>query len=179
MTPAPFERAATPPPRRVDEVLRSEWRTRRTYSTGFPKLDEKIGGGFKARQLALIPAPTGVGKTGLVGTIALHNARAGVPVLWVLGELDPQEQTARFGALRLRQEVNSTATADQILGGQVPIASVQPLLDGLPIYLLDLDDVSVDRFAMIADQARQITETHGQPPIIVVDYVQCLVEEGP
>src|SRR5439155_19882515 len=70
------------------DILRSEsfQRPRRTFPTGLSHLDEKIAGGLKSRQQSIIAAPTGTGKTGLVGTLALGFA-ATRPTLWICTEL--------------------------------------------------------------------------------------------
>lgn len=173
------EFAAATKPKRIDSVIRSsDWRARRTLPTGIVGFDEHIGGGLKSRQLTVIPAPTGSGKTGFVGTIVVHLATTGHPVLWVLGEIDEPEQTARFAAIRMRQADGSTMTADQILGERSPSSRVVRSVEGLPIYLLNLDDASSDAFALIEEQARLIQEEHSEPPVIVIDYIQTIGDEA-
>ncbi len=58
------------------EVLRSDSFTaaQRTYPTSFPALDEKIGGGLKARQLSVVAPPSGSAKTGFASKLALDWA---------------------------------------------------------------------------------------------------------
>jgi hypothetical protein len=55
---------------RVEAVLRSEAfaRPQATYPTSYLEFNELIGGGLKARQLAVIAGPTGNGKTGFASS---------------------------------------------------------------------------------------------------------------
>ena len=72
--------------------------TRNVRSTGIPRLDEKLEGGFEAGTLTLLGALPGVGKTCLMLQIATSVAQAGQGVLFI---------TLEMGATRLLRRVLS------------------------------------------------------------------------
>jgi replicative DNA helicase len=159
-------------------VLRSDAfkEPQRTYPTCFSDLNDKICGGVKARQLTVVAAPTGSGKTGCIGTIAMAWAHDGIPVLWVCTEIDEQEQASRFAAIDYRQH-DAVATPDDFLSLRLDPAAAAAAIENLPLYLLNLDDPDGDPFATIEARARELTAIHGQAPIIILDYLQVLAAE--
>jgi replicative DNA helicase len=160
------------------DVLRSSDfnRPRRTIPTGIEELDRLIGGGLKSRQLAVIAGPTGKGKTGLVGTLALSLARTGQYILWITTELDDAEQASRFAAMAMRA-TGTNATPDDLLGHHIPAEYGARAVDGLPLYLVNLDDPDRDAIADIRASMRQLVDEHGQTPVLIVDYLQVLATE--
>lgn len=162
----------------ASDVLRSAAfnAPRRTIPTGLEELDKLIGGGFKSRQLAVIAGPTGKGKTGLVGTLAISLARTGQYVLWVTTELDDAEQASRFAAMAMRA-TGTNATPDDFLGHHIPAEYGAKALDGLPLYLVNLDDPDGDALAIIRSCVTQLKNEHGQTPVLIVDYMQVLAPE--
>ncbi len=148
----------------------------KTFSTGFADLDALICGGAKARQVLTVAAPTGSGKTGWATSIALNMARASVPILFVTTEIDDEEQAARFGAIACR-ELGQNVTPDDFLSNRVPASCAVARLDGLPIYLLNLDEPTTDAFVIIAAHAKTIAAAHGAMPVIFIDYLQVLAVE--
>ena len=166
------------PPTRACDVLRSDSfkQAQRTYASGFSELDEMIAGGIKARALTTVAAPTGDGKTGLVGTWALAWARQGIPVLWCATEIDLDEQSSRFAAIDFHQR-ELRATPDDFLALRIEPEQGAAALDGLPLYVFNLDEPDGDVFTLIELKAAAIRNAHGQPPIIIVDYLQILAVE--
>lgn len=159
----------------VGDVIKSESfaRPRRTYATGIPQLDQILGGGFKSGQQSVIGAPTGVGKTSLVGSISLFLARSGHPVLWVATELSAEEQAARFAAIALREQ-GANHTADELLSHAVPVSRIASAMADLPVYVVRVRRRDGDPFAIISKHAAAIRDIRGQAPIIVCDYLQKL-----
>jgi replicative DNA helicase len=162
----------------VAATLRSEgFRTaQHTYPTCFADLNEKICGGVKARQLTVIAAPTGSGKTGFVGTLALDWAHQGTPVLWVCTEIDNEEQSARFASIDARSR-DFHSTPDDYLSLRFNPEHAAKEFDGLPIYLLNLEENEGDPFPIIKARAEELTRSHGTPPIVILDYLQVLAVE--
>lgn len=177
--PASADSLANALPPTAAEILRSPAfsKPRRTYPTTIAALDDKIAGGFKSRQLVVIAAPTGKGKTGLVGTLMLLLARAGHAVLWVTTELEDAEQAARFAAIALRCSSGTNVTPDDFLSQQLPAEHGARELEGLPLYLVNLDDPDGDPFVAIAAHAAAIRQHRGAAPIVVIDYLQVLAVE--
>jgi hypothetical protein len=151
-------------------------RPRRTYRTGFPDLDDIIGGGIKSRQLTTIAGPTGKGKTGLVGTIAAALAAQGEPVLWITTELGDDEQSARFASICSRARGRG-GMPDDYLSLRIAPTEGAATLGKLPLYVVNLDDPDGDPFVIMHNHVAAITAATDKVPIVVVDYMQVLAAE--
>lgn len=161
---------APPPPPTAADILRrlGTLPPQKTYSTPWPDLDALLCGGFWARQVSVIVAPPGSGKTGLVGGIAV-KLTDDLPVLWVAAELDDEEQSARLAALAL-----GVPPVDILAGRMAPAAAADAIRD-LPVYVFELDVFATpDPIGAIEARARAITAVEGRAPAIVVDYLQAL-----
>lgn len=64
--------------------------------TGLPKLDMQLGGGLKGGRFYVIGARPGVGKSALMGNMAVHAVRAGYKALYVSLEMDAREIVTRM-----------------------------------------------------------------------------------
>lgn len=166
------------PPARACDVLRSDAfkQAQRTYATDLPELNALIAGGLKARALTTLAGPTGDGKTGEAGTWALDWAKQGIPVLWCTTEIDLDEQSSRFAAIDFHQR-GLRASPDDFLALRILPEQGAQALDGLPLYLFNLDDPDGDVFTLIELKAAAIRKAYGQPPIIIIDYLQVLAVE--
>jgi replicative DNA helicase len=165
-------------PQTIAEIIRGTAfsRPRRAYPTGIPDLDAATGG-LRSRQQSLMVAPTGVGKTSLVGTLMRGLASAGVPIFWLCTELDAEEQAVRFVANALRARHGGCVTADSLLRHEMPIEQVAQVVDGLPIYVTRWRRSSGDAFALMREHMNAIAQRHGVPPVGVIDYLQKLATE--
>jgi len=118
----------------------------RGLTTGFPTLDQLLGGGCRPGSLNLVCASTGIGKSLVSMHCAIENARKGVPVLYLDNELGKEIQTVRFiGALA------SIPFPELEDGSWMKKASyvekyqeAKALFDGLPIYFIDAVGMSND-----------------------------------
>lgn len=180
-TPPADTSPSRPKIRRASDVFRSDdyRRPRRTYPTGFAELDALTAGGFKSRQLVTVMGPTGGGKTGWSGTFAIHLAEAGTPVVWITTELDDAEQVARWAAIQLRLRRGSTFGADDFLAQNVAAEDGARALEGLPLYVLNLDDPdNCDPWTALYQAIADARDAHaGAAPVVVVDYMQILATE--
>ncbi len=176
------ETKVDPPPAKLPltaaEIIRSPdfSRPRRAYLTGIPELDTATGG-LRSRQQSLVAAPTGVGKTGLVGTIMRGLAQSGVPIFWLCTELDAEEQAARFAAIVMRSTRGGCVTPDGLLRHDLPVEQVAQVVDGLPLHVVRWRRSIGDPFVLIHDNVSAMAQKYGQQPIIVVDYQQKLAVE--
>lgn len=162
---------STPPAPTAGSILRSSAfsRPQRLCSTGFEGLDHLIGG-WRARCLHVVAAPTGAGKTGLL----LTWARAlEMPLLYVTAELDEPEVAARAAAPLI-----GCRPAD-ILELKVSPEHAAAALEELPLHILDLDGIVGDAaITKIREAAESVRREEGAAPAILVDYLQLLAEEN-
>lgn len=160
------------------ELFRSDAfkKPQRLYPTGIADLDELTRGGFRSGKVTFICGPTGGGKTGFVGTIANNYLAKGVPVLAVETELEAAEKAARFASNRFHIK-GWRACPDDFLGHVIVPEKGAEILDDAPLYIINVDD-DPDPFTTIRNAAAAIQAKHGQPPVIVIDYVQCIAYDG-
>ena len=147
-----------------------------TYATPWPALNDLTNGGIKSGQLTVLAAPTGSGKTGCGSTMALHFAAQKIPTLWITTELDNKEQAARFGAIEWAMN-GTPVTPDDFLAGRMTAMNGAKSVDGLQLYVLNLDDPDRDPFDIIVDKIRAIRAATGKNPIVIDDYMQAHADE--
>jgi replicative DNA helicase len=187
---------------RVDGRLMSPDEDVRIWRTGFPLLDDALGGGLRAGALTLLAGAQGEGKTTFALQVARYNARDGRPILFFSFELDAEV---------LLQKVIAAEAAELGVGSPVSVYQVRAAFEGtdgadggLPERLgrhsggLDaLERVAgyasrmlVHRattththLEVIASTVKEVLAEFGEPPLVVVDYLQKLrprhaAEEG-
>lgn len=77
--------------------------------TGFSIFDKANGGGIRRKTVALIGAPTGVGKSVISTNVAIHVAQLGIPVLYLDTEMDLESQQYRILANLSSVKINTIA----------------------------------------------------------------------
>jgi replicative DNA helicase len=163
----------------------------RVWPTGFDVLDANLQGGFRSGDLILIGGPQGMGKTTFVLQVARNIARSGRPVLYFCYEHDQETMLIRLVALeagliggvdaprvnRIRSTFESADGLGRTLserladtsGGSAALEIVREYSDRLTIHrssgsTTDLEEI---KSAIVA-----VTEKHGTPPFVCIDYLQ-------
>ena len=77
-----------------------------TVPSGFPSLDRMLGGGFRRQDLVVLAGDVGSGKSALALGIAVRAARAGMPTLFLSGEMSPERVLERALALEGRAPID-------------------------------------------------------------------------
>lgn len=174
--------SAAPPPT-AQELLRqfAAAPPQRVYPTRLGELDRLLSGGLRSRQLAILVAPPGAGKTALAMVLAREALGPNLPVLIVQLELPGEEVAARLAAPLVG------VTVDAIMTGQSSAEDAAEALDraqadaeGWPIFVRRLRVRQVaDPLEAIRTDAEAIRETTGHAPAVIVDYVQLLATDDP
>jgi hypothetical protein len=133
-------------------------------ATPWAPLNDLLGGGL--RGLNALVAPTGVGKTSLALTLGIHAA-ATTPVLYVSTELGAKQAIARIAGQLLKQPWRSLWEGTAITGQA--ISSATPDLN---IRCLEFRDCA-EVFAV----ANAMAAIDGQPPFLILDYLQGAARE--
>jgi len=157
------------------------------YSTDMPALDALLGGGL-GEGLHVLGGITGTGKTSLALHIALHNARARRPVLYLSYEQSKYELwgrlTARLTTIPQRAQKrgwyevdgNQRERASAMIKASAEYDTLLRASDYLRI--LEAGDAlsrteSAWTLDTVARVVAQIAATNdGAPPLIIVDYLQ-------
>lgn len=145
---------------------------RRVYSTGLPKLDEKLDGGIRGGWLVIVLAPPKAGKTALVGNGLAHAVMQAGERVAIWGEMSEAELMerwlARESGVPPRAQRNGDLTSWQW-------SAVAGAADRMARWRWTVRDLGpVDR---IAEQARVLKASKGGLGLVVVDYLQ-LVSNG-
>ncbi|GAA1478058.1 hypothetical protein GCM10009623_25040 [Nocardioides aestuarii] len=176
---------------RVDARLLSPEEDARIWPTGFPLLDDALGGGLRAGGLNLLAGAQGEGKTTFALQIARGVARVGRPVLFFSFELEAEV---------LLQKVISAEAADLGFEDGVTVYQVRAAFEGtddtdgglperLRRYTGGLDALekvasyaqkmlihrsttTQTNLGVIATAVKDVITEFGEPPLIVIDYLQ-------
>lgn len=146
--------------------------------TGFEKVDKEIGG-FRGGDLIVIAAKSGMGKSALMGGIALRAALAGYPALFFSLEMTGRQLAERmvcdldYDSMQRGDraiwysKVRNHQIKDEQFDRYVLAAQAT---EGLPIEVCDEAALSVSQMAA---RARAFKAKHGgKLCLIVVDYLQ-------
>ena len=167
------------------------------WKTGFPALDELIGGGFMEDQLIFLGALSALGKTTFALQLATQVAENGRDVYIFSLEMRRDELNAKIISMYTeklsseREKEYRVTTRDILLGNvdytgfearakgaltakgklfKKALEHAQEIANKINIYV-GSGDVSVDRI-------REVTERHikrtGHKPLLIVDYLQIM-----
>ncbi|MEO6512519.1 MAG: DnaB-like helicase C-terminal domain-containing protein [Nocardioides sp.] len=177
---------------RSDSRLRSPQAAVQIWPTGFPILDDGIGGGFRAGALNVLAGPQGQGKSTMALQMCRNAAAAGCAAVMFSFELEAETLLQRLISMEAGLMFGTSAP---------PISQIREAFDGngrdggLPERLLEAagpmaidalmaigqysDRLVIHRstsghtdMAVIADNAKEVYADTGQAPLIVVDYLQ-------
>jgi replicative DNA helicase len=184
---------------RTDARLRSPEAEVRIWPTGFPILDESIGGGMRAGALNVLAGPQGQGKSTMALQMCRNAAAAGCSAVMFSFELEAEVLLQRLISLEAGLMFgNSAPPISQIReafdgrgdAGGLPerlVAAAGPMaIDALMAIGRYSDRLVIHRsttaqtdLAGIVDCVKEVYADTGQPPLIVVDYLQKVKPEEP
>jgi replicative DNA helicase len=164
---------------------------RRLWPTGFDVLDRQLDGGFRGGDLVLLGGPQGLGKTTWALQTARNVARSGRSVALFSYEHDPQALLVRLVALeagliggvdgpglnRVRAAFEAADGRDGSLaerlrdtvGGAQAVEVVREYASRVVLHTSTGSRTTLD---VIRELVPQVEERTGQPPLVVVDYLQ-------
>lgn len=151
-------------------------------STGIVTLDHKLGGGLRRRQVVLLGAPTGGGKTTLLMSFAMAAAELG-PVLFVTPEMAAAElavreivRTSRVMKWDRRPwNPRPESVREQAAEAHVRASSRLAGRD-VPIAFMDQPAVTMND---IVAAARRLGRERGRLSLVIVDYAQEVADSDP
>lgn len=139
-------------------------------STGYPDIDNKIGG-LESANLYYIGARPSMGKTALMTQICSNVAKKGEPVLIVSLEMSSEQLTQRMIAQEGR--ISLTSIRDGLLDDEelIRLTHASGKLHNLPIAIYDTSGISASQIKPIA---KKVKREMGDLGLIAVDYLQYL-----
>lgn len=142
-------------------------------ATGYPSLDNKLGGGMQAGDLVIVAARPGMGKTSLALGIALkqterHNKTCGVFTL----EMSPKQLGYRAAALEagINSKKFRTGRLDEFEVSEFTRAVMK--LGQLPIHFDGQQNANIND---VCAKARKMHREHGID-VLFVDYLQLMLQ---
>lgn len=112
---------------------------RDTIPTGFPSLDELLGGGVRRGDLLVLGGDAGAGKSALALAVALRAATRGTRVAFLSGEMTPERVLERALAIESRASVGDLrrGAVDDVARAALGVAALRlrdaaPLVDRVP-----------------------------------------------
>jgi replicative DNA helicase len=176
---------------RADVRLRADAGDARLWPTGFKLLDDTIGGGLRAGTLAILAGPQGQGKTTFALQIARNAVAAGRTAIFFSYELEAESLLQKLVAMEAGElDPLDAPTLNQIRavfegtdGGKGGLLDRMESLPGGVQALLQVhryadrlvthrSTTSHTGIASMVEQIEGIIATHGEPPLVVVDYLQ-------
>jgi replicative DNA helicase len=167
----------------------------RPWPTGFTPLDNFLSGGLRPGELTLLAGGQGLGKTTFALQLCRRVAAQGHPVLYVSFEHDAVNLLERLLAAEageragvdavplkgvrglLEGDGSAVSLSDKLAstpGGAEALASVSDDLERLHVLRAGIEtDVTA-----IADAARGLAAQTGEKPLVLVDYVQKVVDHA-
>lgn len=138
--------------------------------TGIEFLDDWCGGGLRPRQLGLILAPTGGGKSMALMVMAYKMSLImGKRVLFISNELSMNEVTERFGALIAGQDMNTVQREPSVIKAGMERLQKLGIQDRLYLAEVNRDISTNDIEAMM----KRYIDLYGwSPEVVIVDYME-------
>jgi len=136
--------------------------------TGYPKLDELLGGGMVVQGLYILAARPSVGKTTFGLNIAEKVAAGDMPVLFVSLEMDLRQITAK--RLAIKSGLSSTMllnSPDSAIDQWKKIADASTELSKHPLMFNLIKSAGVDDVEKMASQIKSLR-------LVVIDYLGLL-----
>jgi replicative DNA helicase len=113
-----------------------------TVPTGFPSVDQLLGGGIRTGDLVVLGGDVGSGKSALALAVALRVALAETPVVYYTGEMTTERVLERMLAVEgrarlddLRRGSLDDATRAGVGAAALRLRDVSPMVERLPTSL--------------------------------------------
>ncbi|WP_374969873.1 DnaB-like helicase C-terminal domain-containing protein [Terrabacter sp. BE26] len=183
----------------TDEVLRRGTPAgARVWSTGFPALDTVLTGGLRSGELVLLGGPAGQGKTTLGMQLARNAVAAGGTAVvfsyeheshtllerlisMEAAELDPGSEVA--GVIDVRRALETADRGESLesvlgalRGGASALAALAGYGDRLQVHASSGVTTTLEQ---VRDGVSRVTEATGQPPLVLLDYIQKVPVDRP
>jgi len=114
-----------------------------TIATGFPSIDNALGGGFRRGDLIVLGGEVGSGKSALALAIALRAVESGARVQFRTAEMDPPRLAERALAIEARVRVDDIRRGTLDDDGRAKLAAAATRLEQrLPGFgVIDVDEL--------------------------------------
>lgn len=159
---------------RIDDSIAGNKVEEVGFSTGFPAIDELLGGGMRPQTQMMVGARPGMGKTAFVTELAIAAGRQGKVVHVQSIEMNKIQLGRRMMARLAKVDIRQIEKVeDQKLYSTLADAAEE--MYGLPIEINDDSDMTLSK--LIAN-VRKTRRKYGRVDLVIVDYWQLMRYEG-
>jgi replicative DNA helicase len=123
-----------------------------TVPSRFPSLDRMLGGGFRRQDLVVLGGDVGSGKSALALAMAIRAAQAGMPTLYLSGEMSPERVLERALAFEGRAPIDDLRQGRLDAHARAAVGAAAVRLRGVPLLLRPLLGASFDEVSGSLDQ---------------------------
>jgi replicative DNA helicase len=155
----------------VDATIDGEPRSD-NIPTGYPSIDQLLGGGLRRRDLVLLAGDIGSGKSSLALGMALRSVLAGIPVLFLSGEMSEERLMERALAIEGRATVDELRTGKLTDERRAAVGAAALRLRGAPLVvrpLIGRDFAEIEEALVVVPR----------PALVVIDYLQLVPSPHP
>lgn len=161
----------------------------RPISSGIQEIDNAIGGGFIRKSIIMLGAAPGMGKTALLSQICENIARhTGEDILYINLEMSRENLLARSIARIANEGGKQVVTVNEILRGyewekkegvkEIVMSAAQEYKETIANHLIYNPGETKTDLEVILQKIEDEKRRLGHAPIVVIDYLQLLTEEG-
>jgi replicative DNA helicase len=123
-----------------------------TVASGFRSLDRLLGGGFRRQDLIVLGGDVGSGKSSLALAMAVRAGLAGVPALFLSGEMSPERLLERALALEGRASIDDLRQGRLGAEARAAVGAAAVRLRDAPLLLRPLLGASFEEISESLDQ---------------------------
>jgi replicative DNA helicase len=123
-----------------------------TVASGFRSLDRLLGGGFRRQDLIVLGGDVGSGKSSLALAMAVRAGLAGVPALYLSGEMSPERLLERALALEGRASIDDLRQGRLGAEARAAVGAAAVRLRGAPLLLRPLLGANFEEISESLDQ---------------------------
>lgn len=152
----------------LDEIFASIGkRLEGSVPTGFPDLDDMMGGGLVPGTMTIIAGRPGQGKTALALSIASHVAGMGVPVLYLSLEMPARSLLVRVTAAQASVVSNPQQWGRLSRDEASRLAEARAVVSDMPLRIVDTPGPTI---AQACAMARRMRSREGIG-LVIVDHI--------
>ncbi|HYX17871.1 MAG TPA: replicative DNA helicase [Nostoc sp.] len=145
-------------------------------ATGFYDFDALTGGGFQPGQLIIVCARPGMGKSGMSSQLAFSIARDyNAPTMIFSLEMSGEEINKRFLSSESGIEMVHFTTGNMSSDQWKSLAQAADVVD---VPTLMIDDSTGSTPLQIRSKLRKAIAQYGQVKLVVIDYLQLMVDSS-
>ena len=140
---------------------------RDTITTGFPSIDNALGGGVRRGDLVVLGGDVGSGKSALALAVALRAAQSGTRVTFRSGEMDPARIAERAFAIEARVRLDDVRRGTLDEEGRAKLVAARVNVEQ---RLPGLAAIEADELATIEESPKR----YAGPDLLIIDPMQAL-----